>query len=239
MEITTKQKIKRGLTSAIVPLIYMGLFIILSILWKLFSLPEPDEIFNFILNLFNTYGLIIVGLAAFIEGLVLVNIYFPGSAVILIGVVAKKDDPVGAMQVVIVTIIAFLLAAIVNYALGYFGLYTLIRKLGGGEWLKKAEGWYERSGHRAILTSFIHPNLGAFISVACGNARFPFTKFMLYAVVGALLWNTLWGVVVYNFANIMASAATQGWSVAALLLIWTMVAFVKGWRQHNSAIIPL
>ena len=175
----------------------------------------------------------IVALAAFVEGLVLVNIYFPGSAVILIGVVAQKGNAMGATHVVLVTMAAFLISGVVNYAIGYFGLHKVIKRFGGDAWLQQAERWYEQSGHKAILTSYMHPNLGAFVSVACGNARYSFISFLKFAAIGAVAWNTLWGLVVYRFADVAKSAATQSWSVIALLLMWAAFAFIKGFVKYE------
>ncbi|MES2471044.1 MAG: VTT domain-containing protein [Patescibacteria group bacterium] len=231
MTLEKKAKIKQGFVSAAAPLIYLGLFLLLSLVWWAFSMPEPQYVFNYILNLFDTHGLMIVGLAAFIEGLVLINIYFPGSAVIVIGVIAEKGDAKGAALVVLTTTIAFILSGVVNYFIGYYGLHSIIKKFGGETWLKQAEAWYQRSGNKAILASYMHPNLGAFISVACGNARYNFARFLQYAATASICWNILWGIIVFNFATMMGRAVTQGWPVIVLLLTWAIVVFIKGYRE--------
>lgn len=223
--LTIPRKVQEALTASIAPAIYTGLFLLLMLVWHVAKLPNPERVFEAVASLYKTHGLWIVGLSAFIEGLVLVNLYFPGSAVILIGVISFRGDSIGAASVVVVTMLAFILAANCNYAFGFFGLHDLIKRLGGGLWLEKAHRWYDTKGHRALLLSYWHPNLGAFVAVACGNARLDYHRFLCLVVIAIIAWNTLWGFLAYNFASLAKETATQPLILLSAFVLWTLIAF--------------
>lgn len=227
-------KVRHALISSVEPAVYTCLFLLLMLVWRLAKMPDPERVFEVVSALFKTHGLWIVGLSAFVEGLVLVNLYFPGSAVILIAVITFRGDPIGAASVVTVTMFAFVLAAFCNYAIGFFGLHHLIRRLGGGPWLDKAHRWYEAKGHRAVLLAYWHPNLGAFVAVACGNGHLDFHRFLRFVIVAVIAWNTLWGALAYHFASLAKQTATQPFVLLAAFLLWTAVRFSMAFFKHST-----
>lgn len=89
-------------------------------------MPPPNEMFAILQDLFERHGLLLVGFAAFIEGVVLINFYFPGSAVILVGVIVAHGNPLLATKTVAITVLSFFVAACLNYAIGYFGMHEVI-----------------------------------------------------------------------------------------------------------------
>ncbi len=218
-------KLRPALVASISPAIYTVLFLLLMVIWHVAKFPSPDRIFDEVSSLYKSHGLWIVGLSAFIEGLVLVNLYFPGSAVILIGVITFRGNPVAAASVVAVTMFAFILAANCNFAIGFFGLHHLIRRLGGGRWLEKAHSWYEAKGCHALLLSYWHPNFGAFVAVACGNGRLNYNRFLRITAIAILAWNTFWGILAYHFASLAKETATQPLILLMFFALWTVGQF--------------
>lgn len=217
-----------GVTSACAPLCYTGLFLLLMLIWRMAELPSPDEVYARIVGLFDSYGVVVVAGAALVEGLVLISLYFPGSAVILIGVAASRGDPIRAMVVVGVVIVAFVVAAHLNYALGYWGFYELIRKLGGRKLLDRAVRRYEKYGALILPPCYMHPNLGGFMAVASGIGRLRWRRFTMITIASITVWNVFWGVFAYYFAEVVESVATQPWLVVAGLGCWSLCAFVWG-----------
>ena len=197
-------------------------------LWRLFDLPNPNEMYDHVVRLFREHGAVIVFMSALVEGLVLINLYFPGSAVILLGVAAARGSPLQAAMVVLVASIAFVLSGCINYAIGRTGLYWLVNRLGGTSWLLKAQQTYRRHGAVIIPVAYVHPNLGAFISVSAGVSRLAFGRFALLCLVGVACWNALWGVIAYLFASTVAQLATQPMLLLCLLITWTTIAFLSG-----------
>jgi membrane protein DedA with SNARE-associated domain len=56
--------------------------------------------------------------------------------------------------------------------------------------VERSEAWFERYGGVAVLVGRMIPLVRSFVSVPAGVARMPLPVFVLYTLVGSLLWNT-------------------------------------------------
>lgn len=203
------------------------------LMWRLCRLPEPEAFFDGIMVLFQKHSLAIVAVSAFVEGLVLINLYFPGSVVIILGVLSQRDNPVSAGVVVALAVLGFSLAACLNYALGYYGVYSIIARLGGRVWLERAHDWHLRHGRNAILMSYVHPNVGAFVAVASGKARYSFVSFVCFACIGIGMWSCVWGIMTYHFGQFVKTVATQPELILGGLILWSFSTFLFAWSRHS------
>lgn len=219
------ERFKLALLSALVPLICTGALLVVFVLWEGFSMPDPKETYFLIERWFLAYGLPLVFVAALLEGIAVVNIYIPGSAVIVLGVVFSREDPTMAAMVVLVTTLAFIITAQVNYCVGYFGLHNLLRRLGGGALIDRAQAYWQKHGERTLPIAFIHPNIGGFVSIAAGNGRFPLRSFFWRSALYTSGWNILWGLAAYYLADAVAKTATQPLWLLGALILWAAIAF--------------
>src|SRR3990170_4468234 len=73
-----------------IPLIALFVYFIFYILWLALGFPSQEEIAAGAKELFSKYGLWIVFVGAFIEGLLLFGNYFPGGFIIFLGVIAAE-----------------------------------------------------------------------------------------------------------------------------------------------------
>lgn len=221
-------RVRYAFASAIAPLCYTFLFIVLMIIWRVFNLPSPEETFEIMINWFHKYGYTIVLFAAFLEGLVLINLYLPGSAVVLVAVVAARENLTEVCMLITLASFAFWITAQINYGIGRLGLHWIIIKFGGRSWLERANKWYAKYGAFVIVPTFFHPNLGGFVSVACGVGKYSLRKFMVISLLSVAGWNAVWGVLVYNASDVAEKAATTPWLLFAFLFTWSLAAFVIG-----------
>lgn len=228
------RRCRSGLERAAAPFGFTIGFVLLMAIWQLFGLPDAEGLQVSIESFYRRYGLIVVGCGALIEGIVLVNLYFPGSAVIVLGVVSNRGRPIEAAVLVSVASLSFIIASQLNYLIGRLGLQYVIAKCGGKQWLNQAHYRYTRYGVTIIPASFIHPNLGAFVAVVCGVARLDWKAFACLSSVSIVLWNIFWGLVVYSFADAVAKATTHPLILLLILLGWSLAAFVVGVVRHSS-----
>jgi membrane protein DedA with SNARE-associated domain len=125
------------------------------------------------------------------------------------------------------TVLGFLLSALLNYGIGYYGFHRVLLKIGGKKWFDQAQEWHQRYGSRALLLAYVHPNVGGLMAMACGNAHYSFTKFIRPTFVAILLWNTCWGVVAYWLAPTLRAAAASVWPIFIGLLGWTLLSVCR------------
>jgi len=182
---------------ALLPLSILGVFMLFYIAWRFFGLPPQEELIEIAKTYFDKYGLAILLVSSLIEGTVLVGWYYPGSLVIFLGVILAGKDIEAVVEAVATITVGLFFAYIVNFLLGKYGWYRLLLKFGLKEALEDAKARVTKHGLVAIFMSYWQPNLAALVATSAGILDFSFTKFLVYSLVAAVIWNTFWGVLVY------------------------------------------
>ena len=219
--------LKEFLKYASLPIILLALFGVLTIVYKLFDLPSYAEMTIWTKNAFTTYGYWVIFVGALAEGILFANWYLPGSVVVVMGVAFAQENGLSAPVAVALITLGFLITAVINYALGRYGWYRLLMKLGLAEALNRTKKRVEKYGHKIIFGTYFHPNIGALTATSAGILRLSFPRFVIYSVISLAVWNTIWGMVVYisgpaiveivNFKNLLL--IISAW-LAALLVIF-------------------
>lgn len=191
------QVFREFLKYALVPLVILGVLAVIMVIFKLFGFPNNGEILQYAKDLFAVHGYWIIFVAALAEGVLLANWYLPGSVVVVMGVSFAAQNGYSPVLTLGTIILGFFVTTLLNYFLGKYGWYKLLLKFGLGDSLDKAQEKLHRHGTKAILVSYIHPNLGALIATSAGILKMPFMKFLAYSVVALVVWNVFWGGVVY------------------------------------------
>lgn len=220
------------------PLGFTLLFGTFLVLWQLLELPSPEAVAAFVEEIFATYGAPALFLGALIEGVLLVGNYFPGLFVIFLGVIVADSASAAARAVAIATAGLFL-AHLANYALGRYGWYRLLVRLGLRAALDRSRTQLLARGPAAVYASYWMPNLAALTDTAAGIIRMPFWAFALHALVASVLWNTLVGSLVYTFKDLAFMIATPGGTgmliIFAALGVWMGVLIVRDVLGRRSS----
>lgn len=208
-----------------IPISFVVIYLVYVLLWRIFGLPSVGELTQIIERSFLEYGLWIVLVSAFIEGVLLLGQYFPGGFVIFLGVIASRGDIVRAAEVVGIVSIAFFAAYYVNYLLGKYGWYRLFAKFGLGGSIDRAKDKLNKHIFFAVFSNYWDTNIASIIATAAGVLRIPLGKFLLYSVFGIVIWNTVWGVVVYNIGELLIKneLMVSLW----VLLVWMLVIIFR------------
>jgi len=84
---------KEELISLILVFIFFLVFYFgIKYLWGIYDLPSQQNIIDSAQGLFSKYGIVAILIAAFLEGLILIGNYFPGSMVIFLGLSLTFGD---------------------------------------------------------------------------------------------------------------------------------------------------
>ncbi|HJQ08961.1 MAG TPA: DedA family protein [Candidatus Saccharimonadales bacterium] len=137
-------------------------------------------------------GLIIIGAIVFAESGLLIGFFLPGDTLLFTAgfFAAQGRLPLAAVMLVI------FFAAIIGDNVGYyFGKKTgprIFRKKDGilfrQEYLERAETFYEKHGGKTIMIARFVPYVRTFAPIVAGAARMPRGKFVVYNILGALIW---------------------------------------------------
>ena len=222
----------------IVSPIWLPLFALAAVigfysLWGIFDLPPRNEVIQMASLYFDRYGFITILIAAIIEATLLLGWYFPGSLVIVVGVVIAGDDLHEVVGVFLATTLGFWIAHTFNYFVGKYGWYKLLAALGFREALAKAQAQVLRFGPRALFFTNFHPNLGALTATAAGILQMPFRLFLASMLVATILWDTFWTIIGYSFGAYSIELIGPKF-VVPFIAVWIAVTLYFAWRKRKS-----
>ncbi|MCG8092941.1 MAG: VTT domain-containing protein [Candidatus Thiodiazotropha endolucinida] len=230
-----RKKLKRFFAPGMVPFLLAIAFSLFTIIYKIADFPPPSEMAEIAKRFYNEYGIFSLLVAAFVEGLFMVNIYFPGSFVILLAVFlsTKGLDELGAIA--LVSWVGFVLAGQLNYWMGRAGFYKVLLRLGKRDSVQNMQEWMGKRGSLAIFIAAIHPNFLAISQVCMGISNEGYRKNFLFSAGSLLFWVPFWTVVAaVTLKQIDLKDSNQAWYVVIIFLVWGLVLVVK-----DSVVKPL
>ncbi len=172
----------------------------LAVVWKLLDLPSETEMVAIVSSWLTIYGLYVVLVGSFIESLLFIGIYFPGSIVIFLSVALAPDIKTAIVTVLSVSLGMFF-GYVTNYLLGKYGWYKLFLKLGMKNGIERAQSKMQTNAIRYVFYTYWNPGLAAFTSTAAGILKVSYKRFLALTVSAVLFWNIFWGVLVYSLGE--------------------------------------
>ena len=157
------------------------------------TLTDPDRLIHFLTTVVSGWaGYMVLFAVVFAETGLLVGFFLPGdSFLVTIGVVA------GAGGLDVVTICALLIvASILGDQCGYFlgnsvGVKIFDRpdsRLFKRQYITDTQDFYHKHGGKALIYAKFVPIIRTFAPFMAGVAKMPYARFLMFNVVGGLLW---------------------------------------------------
>jgi membrane protein DedA with SNARE-associated domain len=214
------------------PLGLLAFFVVLYAIWILLDLPPEETILRTARDLFERYGVVIVLVSAFLEGLLLIGWYFPGTLVIILGLILAGADLLRLAQVGVLAATGLFAAYVVNFLIGRHGWYRLLLAFGLKEPLENAQRRLTRHGLSAIFMTYWQPNLSSLVSTAAGILQFPFGRFVAYSLPATALWITFWSLLIYFLGRAALSLAGFRFIFIALV-VWIVLRLLLYWMKRR------
>lgn len=99
------------------------------------------------------------------------------------------------------------------------------------EYLARAEAFFEQHGKRAMLLGRFLPIIRTFLPIAAGAAKMPYTDFMTYNVLGAIVWGG--GLTYLGYALGKQIPDAEHFLFPIILLI-VVISFVPPYLHYRS-----
>jgi len=174
----------------------------------------------------------------FMETGFVVTPFLPGDSLLFVaGAVAAA----GGMDVQLVA--ATLLSAAlcgdnVNYWIGRF-IGPKVFKHEGGRWLKRenlerTHAFMEKHGPKAIIIARFVPVVRTFVPFVCGIGRLTYIRFLVFSLIGALIWVGLLVPAGYFFGNLDVVKN----NLTAVILLIIVISILPGlieFMRHKLA----
>lgn len=191
---------------------------------------HPDELIRW-------GGLTVLIVIVFAETGLLFGFFFPGdSLLITAGLFAAQ----GFLDISVLNI-TLIIAAIAGQQIGYiFGKKTgpkLFKReksfFFAKDHLIKAKEFYEKYGGRAVIYARFVPFARTFAPIAAGVAEMNFNKFLIYNVLGAILWVMSMTLLGYFFGNIPFVKKNFEYVIIGVIIL-SLMPVIIGYLKHRK-----
>jgi membrane-associated protein len=163
-----------------------------------------------------------------------VGVPFPVSLTLVAAGSFVRQGEMSLFPVLVAASLAAILGDQIGYGISRWGGRRLInritRRLGGAEKIKKAEALSKKWGGPGIFFSrWLITELGPWLNVTSGIARYPWRRFILWDALGEVLWVVLYVMLGYIFSDkvqyIAEILGNLAWAILALI-----IAVMLGWK---------
>lgn len=203
---------------------------------------------NFATDVMDALGYAGLALLVAIENL------FPPIPSEIILPLAGFNANVGDMNIFIAIVAATIgsvVGALALYAIGYYFGETRVRLIVNrwGKWLgfketdiDRADEWFDRHGGMAVMLCRVVPIVRSLISIPAGLRQMQMVSFLLYTMIGSLVWNTILITAGYilgaNYDHVEEYVGILQYIVIAVVLIvgiwWVWTRMIKPARENKA-----
>ena len=196
-----------------------------------------DQHLGQLISQYGTWTYLILSLIVFCETGLVVTPFLPGDSLLF---AAGTFAALGALDlwlVVLLLTIAAIVGDTVNYWIGAYigprafkGDIRFLRK----EYLDRTHAFYEKHGGKTIIMARFVPIIRTFAPFVAGVGAMSYPKFIVYNVVGAVLWVGLFVFGGYFFGNISVVRENFTLVILAIIAISVLPIVVEALRARRS-----
>lgn len=195
---------------------------------------------------YNQYGYLVVFLGTLSENTALLGLLLPGNSLALLGAFYARQGTLNIGWVIFFASLGTVLGYHTDYLLGRFALVHVMSK-----WSKSRLGrrirlagrirlariMLTKHGGKAILLSHTIGHMRSFVALSAGITRMNYLRFLLFEVIAALLWNTVYSMLGYmiagEFERLQMIIGRAGWLILAVFVLLFGVWRWWKWRQKR------
>lgn len=184
-----------------------------------------------------TYGILF--LIIFCETGLVVTPILPGDSLLFaVGALAAKGG-LDIFTVFVLLSIAAIIGDTVNYWIGKIVgpkvFSSESSRLLNKEHLRRTHEFYEKYGGKTIIIARFMPIIRTFAPFVAGIGQMSYGKFLLYNVVGGLIWIAGFLYAGYFFGNIPVVKRNFTLVIFAIIIISMLPAVIEYWRARRVA----
>ena len=191
----------------------------------------------------NPWGYLLLFALTLLEASAFIGLFVPGETALLLGGFLAYQGKLNLALVIVVTVIGGVLGDSAGYEIGrhlgermkrtWFG-----RKIGQERW-ERARTYVRDKGGKAVLLGRFVGILRALVPAVAGDSRMPYSTFLLWNVIGALLWGpavVIGGYLAGRSWRVIETYLTGGGLVLfALMIVGSVVLHLVRRRRKEQA----
>jgi membrane-associated protein len=187
-------------------------------------------------------GLLLLTAIVFAESGLLVGFFLPGDSLLFIAGFLTSDAGGNRLPPLPIVLLCVFVAAFIGDQVGYiFGKRVgpaLFRRPDSRffrqEHLQKAEGFFERHGSKTIVLARFVPIVRTFAPIVAGAGSMHYRTFVVYNLVGALLWAIGVTLAGYYLGQIDVVKDNIEIALVAIVLVSVLPMLIEVWRHRRK-----
>ena len=197
---------------------------------------------KYLMNLISSYasGIYLILFAViFLETGLVVTPFLPGDSLVFTAGAFAANGVLNIYLLFTLFCLAAIIGDSVNYWIGEYLGEKFLKKIGflrNSNYLNRAENFYEKQGSKAIVIGRFIPIIRTFVPFVAGVSKMQYSKFLIYNIVGGILWASLFLFGGFFFGGIPFVKQNFGIIIIILIiisLIPLLYEIIKN-RKENS-----
>lgn len=213
--------------------IVLIIFYLITLLILRSIFPTGQALVDYLSAIYGRFGYEIVAIGAALESLILINFFTPGILAVAMGAIFAKTGELDLTLAILSAAGGTLFGYTIDYLLGKFGFANLFSQKGYQQ-LEEAKEKLAKLDLKTISLGFIHPNIGAFVSLAAGALKMNFKSFFILAALSTLIWYSLWGLLIFALGNVFLNIFGK-YGVMLFVMVGSIWILIILFGQRNSS----
>jgi len=200
-----------------------------------------DMYLDMIIQQYGVWMYLILFVVVFLETGVVVTPFLPGDSLLFAAGALCARGELAVSWLFLVLFVAAVLGDTVNYSIGHLvgprafhGQNRFFKR----EHLDRTHQFYERHGGKTIVLARFIPIIRTFAPFVAGIGRMSYGRFVMYNILGGLLWTALFVFGGYYFGNqplVKRNFTLVILAIIVLSLVPLVVEFVQNYRRKTRA----
>lgn len=201
-----------------------------------FVLHIDKHLLDIVTN-YQTWTYLILFVIVFCETGLVVTPFLPGDSLIFAAgaIAAMPSNPLSLPFLILIFCAAAFLGDNTNYFIGRFlghKVYEKDYRLISRKYLDKTHNFYEKHGGKTLIIARFMPFVRTFAPFVAGVGKMRYPRFLMFSIVGNLLWVNLFAIAGYLFAN--NSFVKNNFSMVIIaIIVVSMVPPVVTFIKHK------
>ena len=198
-----------------------------------------DKYINVVIQDYGQWTYLILFLIVFCETGLVVTPFLPGDSLLFVAGAFAALGSLNLVWVLVLLSAAAVLGDTINYWVGnYIGpkvFQMQNSRIFKKEYLDRTHQFYEKYGPITIVIGRFVPIIRTFAPFLAGVGSMTYGKFLIYNVVGGLLWIFSFTLGGYFFGNLPFVKKNFTFVIFAIIIISVMPTVIEYFRQRKAA----
>lgn len=191
-----------------------------------------------LINQFGVWTYVLLFGIIFAETGLVVTPFLPGDSLLFAaGALAAATGALDPVILIVLLTAAAIIGDSVNYSIGHYlgpRVFTEKFRFLKKEHLEKTHAFYEKHGGKTIILARFIPIIRTFAPFVAGVGAMTYSKFVLFNVIGALLWVPLFTLLGFFFGNLPFVEKNFELVIIAIIVISVLPAVYEYLRERRA-----